>query len=170
MRVAKDWITASQLCPHPVPQNRDCAALAGGTDSANMVKDLRWGDYLEAVIFGFFSSGFKIITRIFIKGSKKVRVSCRRYDDQSKMLERCAEGPGIQIKVRRQVLFWSFQKECNLDGSLIFKRYLLLNFFFFHFLGCVGLCCGLWASRCSGFSHCGAQTLEHGLSSCGTQA
>lgn len=57
------------------------------------------------LFFVFFFSGFKIITRIFIKGSKKVRVSCRRYDDQSKMLERCAEGPGMQIKLRRQVLF-----------------------------------------------------------------
>ena len=46
------------------------------------------------------------------------------------------------------------------------------------FLVALGLCCGAWASHCSGFSCCGAQALgtrtsvvvAHGLSSCGLQA
>ena len=46
------------------------------------------------------------------------------------MLERCAEGPGMQIKVRRQVLLRSFRKECNLDGSLILCFFFLKNIYF----------------------------------------
>ena len=45
-------------------------------------------------------------------------------------------------------------------------------------LATLGLCCGVWASHCGGFSCCGAQALgarasvvvAHGLSSCGSRA
>ena len=59
---------------------------------------------------------------------------------------------------------------------------MLFRSFFFYFiylfLSVFGLCCGAWASHCSGFSCCGAQALAmqasvvvaNGLSSCGVRA
>ena len=67
--------------------------------------------------------------------------------------------------------------------------YIHPSFFFNLFLAVLGLCCGAWASHCSGFScygaqalgawapvvvarrlsSCGSRALEHRLRSCGTQ-